>query len=433
MQDALHQGGHKYLKLLFVLALAGSSALFFIGPAIPKPPALVVVIVGAVLGLALEWSYFTFSCDLSEAISEGNKVGIFVNGVYTLAGGAASWFLFTNAALHVGWAPTDDLLGLSRQHWAMIMAGLIVLVIFVLSARRKRITNAVDLQAWGRGITLMLPNADDATRLSMLSTIAKVASESQGAKALPEARVVEATVRRPGLLQRGWQALWSGEEVPAGASAAPHVQPEQDEQEGKQDGTLRHRDAAASISPEAPSKAGPAVPNYLELAIEALTVNPNISDAELSSTLGLKHPASARYWKLKAQQFLLGHQHPAPLRQEEQRPPRSRQEALNDLRGFAQALKADTGLDLESLVREHLLANAAKGPKDPSEQVTVPLPAPVEEAESQPVEEYPPFPATREAKSATNHGNHGDMNGAFERWNGGGEGQSQNGDSPFRR
>lgn len=180
MQEALHKAGHKYLKLLFVLALAGSSAMFFIGPAIPKPPPLVVIIVGAALGLALEWSYFTFSCDLTEAISEGNRAGIAVNLLYTLAGGAASWFLFTNAALHVGWAPVDDLLGLTRQQWSMILAALIVVVIFILSARRKRSDNAADLQSIGRVVTILLPNGTDAQRLALLSQIAQAAADSQG-------------------------------------------------------------------------------------------------------------------------------------------------------------------------------------------------------------------------------------------------------------
>lgn len=58
MIDALHKAGHKSLKVLFVVALAGSSTLFFIGSAIPKPPGLLVVIIGAVLGVAVEWSYF---------------------------------------------------------------------------------------------------------------------------------------------------------------------------------------------------------------------------------------------------------------------------------------------------------------------------------------------------------------------------------------
>ncbi len=192
MQEALHKAGHKYLKLLFVLALAGSSAMFFIGPAIPKPPTLVVIIVGAALGLALEWSYFTFSCDLTEAISEGNKTSIAVNLLYTLAGGAASWFLFTNAALHVGWAPTDDLIGLSRTQWAMILAALIVVVIFVLSARRKRSENAADLQSIGRVVTILLPNGTDAQRLALLSQIAQAAADSQSnAPARIEASAVE--------------------------------------------------------------------------------------------------------------------------------------------------------------------------------------------------------------------------------------------------
>ncbi len=311
LQEALHQGGHKYLKLLFVLALAGSSAMFFVGPAIPKPPALVVVVVGAVLGLALEWSYFTFSCDLTEAITEGNKVGIFVNGLYTLAGGGASWFLFTNAALHVGWAPTDDLLGLSRQTWAMIMAALIVIVIFVLSARRKRPSNAADLQALGRAVTIMLPQADDAARLRLMATIATAASD-QGPKALPPGRVVEG-VRRPGLLKRGWQALWSGEEVPARALAEGrgHL----DEREDEQDDTPRHRAAEAS-----------------------------------SAADRLQEPQ-----------------------------PRSREQKEDQLRAFAEALQAATGMSLEALVQQAFARGeahpAAEQVERPSEyQGEAPLP-----------------------------------------------------------
>lgn len=38
----------------------------------------------------------------------------------------------------------------------------------------------------------------------------------------------------------------------------------------------------------------------LQLTIEALTVNPRISDKDLAVYLGLKKPASARYWRLKA-------------------------------------------------------------------------------------------------------------------------------------
>lgn len=190
MLKTLHEAGHKYLKLLFVLALAGSSTLFFIGTAVPRPPTLVVVIVGAVLGVAIEWSYFVVSCDLTEAITEGHKGGIFLNLLYTLAGGVASWFLFTNAALHVGWAPVDDLLGLSRQQWSMILAALIVIVIFVLSARRERTRERTDLQAFARAITIMLPDADDQTRLRMLAQIASAAMQ-QETPALPAAKIEE--------------------------------------------------------------------------------------------------------------------------------------------------------------------------------------------------------------------------------------------------
>lgn len=201
MQESLHKAGHKYLKLLFVLALAGSSAMFFIGSTIPRPPALVVIIVGAVLGVAVEWSYFTVSCDLSEAITEGNKGGVFINLLYTLAGGVASWFLFTNAALHVGWAPTDDLIGLSRTTWAMILAGLIVVVIFVLSARRKKPENTTDMQAIARAVTIMVPNAPASVQLRLLGAIATEAAKygegGQSMPALPAGRESEDTSESP--------------------------------------------------------------------------------------------------------------------------------------------------------------------------------------------------------------------------------------------
>ncbi len=42
----------------------------------------------------------------------------------------------------------------------------------------------------------------------------------------------------------------------------------------------------------------------LGLAIEALTLNPDMPDEELAVYLDVKRPASARYWRLKAQEFL---------------------------------------------------------------------------------------------------------------------------------
>jgi hypothetical protein len=198
MIDSLHHAGHRWLKVLFVLALAGSSTLFFIGSAVPQPPALLVVIVGAVLGIAVEWSYFTVSCDLTEAITEGNKAGIAISGLYTIAGGAASWFLFTNAALVVGWAPHEEIIGLDRTTWAKVMSAFIVIIIFVLSARRKPVKNQTDLQAIGRMVTMLLPNASPQEQMKLLATIAGAASGATQppvtisapvpAKELPEAR-----------------------------------------------------------------------------------------------------------------------------------------------------------------------------------------------------------------------------------------------------
>src|SRR5579871_6589877 len=206
MLESLHRAGHKYLKLWFVIALAGSSALFFVGSALPKPPAIVVIVVGAVLGVAIEWSYYTVSCDLTEAITRGDKGGIALNFFYTLAGGVASWFLFTNAALHVGWAPTDDLIGLSRVHWAMILAGLIVVVVFVLSARRKPVQNEMDMSAIARSIEIHMPNAPQAVKMRILKAMLDEAEQAVTQQALPPGRVIEAAPAsrpaQPGVLKR---------------------------------------------------------------------------------------------------------------------------------------------------------------------------------------------------------------------------------------
>ena len=71
MLRRIHEAGHKYLKVVFLLACAGSSTLFFAGAALPTPPTPVVLGVSIALGLAVEWGYCTFSCDLTEAITEG--------------------------------------------------------------------------------------------------------------------------------------------------------------------------------------------------------------------------------------------------------------------------------------------------------------------------------------------------------------------------
>lgn len=241
MLEALHRAGHKYLKLLFVTALAGSSALFFIGSAVPKPPTLVVIIIGATLGVAVEWAYFTVSCDLTESITEGHKGGIALNLFYTVIGGIASWFLFTNAALHVGWAPTDDLLGLDRTTWAKIMGVLVVVIIFVLSARRKRPKEATDLQSIARSVMILLPDAPDAIRLRLLSTVAVEAAKYNESKVQPKqlsaANVVEqaqphqslpaAPALPPSTRQKPRWKFWGEQQPPLPSSAPPQPTGEQ--------------------------------------------------------------------------------------------------------------------------------------------------------------------------------------------------------------
>jgi hypothetical protein len=100
--------------------------------------------------------------------------------------------------------------------------------------------------------------------------------------------------------------------------------------------------------------------DQLQRTIEALTANPNITDEELAEVLGLKRTASARYWRLKAVDLLMGHQSPS----------------------------------------------------------TTALP------------EHPPFPAVRTAPQGVNHGNHGDVQGEYERW--GAEGEGRDDDTSFR-
>jgi uncharacterized membrane protein len=232
MLHLIHEAGHKYLKVLFLLACAGSSTLFFAGAALPTPPTPVVLGVSIALGLAVEWGYCTFSCDLTEAITEGNRGGILLNLLYTLIGGAASWFLFTNAAISLHWAPRSPLVGLDQKTWAMLMAALVVLIIFALSARRERVKDQADLQSMARAVTVMLPHASSSTRLQLLSAIAAEAAkqgERQGTapgrgisgpstRALPPAEQTgkeqpeaeEGNGEQPGWFRRGWQRLTGG-------------------------------------------------------------------------------------------------------------------------------------------------------------------------------------------------------------------------------
>lgn len=45
-------------------------------------------------------------------------------------------------------------------------------------------------------------------------------------------------------------------------------------------------------------------PDKLQMTIEALRTNPNITDEALAGYLALKRPASARFWRLKAIEIL---------------------------------------------------------------------------------------------------------------------------------
>jgi hypothetical protein len=99
----------------------------------------------------------------------------------------------------------------------MLMAALVVLIIFALSARRERVKDQADLQSMARAVTVMLPHASSSTRLQLLSTIAAEAAkhgERQGTssvRALPPGKQAnqeeEGNGAQPGLFQRGWQWL----------------------------------------------------------------------------------------------------------------------------------------------------------------------------------------------------------------------------------
>src|SRR5262249_38678083 len=150
-----------------------------------------------------------------------------LNLIYTLIGGAASWFLFTNAAIALHWAPRSPLIGLDQKTWAMLIAALVVLIIFALSARRERVKDQTDLQSMARAVTVMLPHAPSSTRLQLLATIAAEAAkheERQGTasvQALPPGKRTrkeeEGNGAQPGLFQRGWQQLIGGKREAAAA------------------------------------------------------------------------------------------------------------------------------------------------------------------------------------------------------------------------
>ena len=174
----------------------------------------------------------------------------------------------------------------------MILAGLIVVVVFVLSARRKPNKSEMDMSAIARSIEIHMPNAPQAVRMRMLKVMLEEAEQAAIDEALPRLRTIEAArasrPTQPGVLKRGWQALR---------------------------GTRNEGQDAALVGEE---------------------------DERKSEELGESHAAP-----LPAP----GNAKPATSAPpEETLPPH----ATDNLSAFAQALKASTGLDLAMLIRQAL-------------------------------------------------------------------------------
>jgi signal transduction histidine kinase len=67
---------------------------------------------------------------------------------------------------------------------------------------------------------------------------------------------------------------------------------------------IGHAQVVSSSGDSGPLRSETEVADKLQLTIEALTANPNITDDVLAEYLSLKKPASARYWRLKAMEVL---------------------------------------------------------------------------------------------------------------------------------
>jgi hypothetical protein len=66
----------------------------------------------------------------------------------------------------------------------------------------------------------------------------------------------------------------------------------------------QHRVTTQSINSNPITVAGDGNPDKLQMTIEALRTNPDITDEALAEYLALKRPASARFWRLKAIEIL---------------------------------------------------------------------------------------------------------------------------------
>ncbi len=67
---------------------------------------------------------------------------------------------------------------------------------------------------------------------------------------------------------------------------------------------IGHAQVVSSTGDSGPLGSTMEAADKLQLTIEALTANPNITDDVLAEYLSLKKPASARYWRLKAMEVL---------------------------------------------------------------------------------------------------------------------------------
>ena len=193
MSDWLLNFAHRHLKLIFVVCFIGSSSIFFDGGNIPVPhPVLGAIGIG--LGFGIELCYWMFSTDLTKAITKRDVGGILINLIFTLFGMGASWFLFTNAALVLGWAPKTAILpGVDRSHWAFIIGGVVSGLVLALSLRREHPKDETDITAIAYSVTRVAPYASNEEKLRLMGELSTASAKySHRPESRPTPRLGEA-------------------------------------------------------------------------------------------------------------------------------------------------------------------------------------------------------------------------------------------------
>lgn len=193
MTDWLHTFTRRHLKLIFVLCCIGSSAIFFDGDNIPVPrPVLGVIGIG--LGLGIELAYWMFSTDLTKAITKKDLGAIVSSLLFTLLGMGASWFLFTNAALVLGWAPKTAILpDIDRTKWAVIIGGVVSGLVLAMSLRREHPKDETDITAIAYSVARVAPYASNEEKLRLMGELATASSRySRPPEERVKQRIVEA-------------------------------------------------------------------------------------------------------------------------------------------------------------------------------------------------------------------------------------------------